>query len=460
MRKTLLFAVLVIVSWGCSSDEKLPQKTTGPAETISPPIRAVGPDVVGPGQTHTFTSGGASSSLGDPVEYRFDFDAGGAHDYTTWTRSSLAQKSWASGGIKTILVQARCEIHTDKVSEWSISKLVEIGGGPNTEITGAINTYFIGGNKFTEVLNLSDAVPDTVPYGSWIKVLYDGIPSAQGDSLCADDINECLQYQMNYTWTSERRPGQENTIAWRPFDPEDTNPDGVSDSTTMNVGSVSYTVRARSTDQFSRSDTSAAEIHVVGNFPPTLDSQSVTDHGGSPIADGDTIVWDWWDPANAPDTVDVITNPNDPQVVKTFYFVVHATGHDHPKEMSGSGVKGWKYSFKEVGSNPPVFEDFSSRAGDFVDGSTVNVLSDTVSVTFRHSLVGDPGGADLLANLPPYLNKEYEYAVMGRDASILERFDQKMYYEGGIRTVNSYNTAEFGRWTAERQRRFFLKFVN
>jgi hypothetical protein len=363
-------------------------------------------------------------------------------------------------GSKVVSVQARCAIHTAVVSDWSDSLLVDVGLGPDTEITSVINTYFIGPSEVSEIVNYTDGIPDTVPYGSWIKIFYNGIPTTKGVNECPDTVNKCLEYQINYTRTSVRQPPEwDFTSTWYPFDPEDSNPNGVSDSTTMNMGSVEYTIRARSTDQFDRSDATPPEFEIIGNFDPTLDNQSLENYDGTVIGEGDTIFWDWWNPANyngsIADTLDV-SDPADIKAVKKFYFVVHATGHDHPKEPVGSGVKSWKYTFLQVGSNPPVFEDFGSRAGDFVDAIVLDVLSDTASVTFRYSLTDDPGGAIAL-NDADFLDKEYESSITGRDLSILDRFDQYMFLSGGLLLVGSYNTADVGRQTDEGRQRFYLR---
>jgi len=456
----LLVAALLAAAFlvGCSEDES-PPIIIGNDETIETPVRPGGPDVVATGAQSSFTTGGARSTATNPddhpIEYRFDFDADGTHDYSAWTNAKIALKAWSTLGLKKVRAQARCQIHTDKVSEWSLGRLVEVGLGPNTEITGVISTYFIGGTEHVEALVLTDGIPDTVPYGSWIKVLYRGVASPQGDSLCNDPTNKCLWYQKNYTWVSVRDPDNPRTIAWRPPETEDNNLFGVEDSTSMNIGSLQYTFRTRAYDQFDRADQTPAEVEIVGNFPPILDTQSIENHDGTAVADGDTVLWDWWHPANEPDTIDAFNN----EVVRKFYFVVKATGHDDPREAN-FGVKSWKYSFLLAGSNPDTFAVLGSRAGDFVDGYTVDELADTAMVTFRYSFTGDPGGANVRANLPDYLNKEYIYSVTGRDLSMLDRFDQRMYILGASWLMNSFNTAAYGRWTERREQRFFLKLVD
>lgn len=462
MRRIGMLALVTSFVWGCSGDDT-PPPPMGNTEVVSTPIAPIGPDIVTPNVQETYLTGNALSSLGHPVEYRFDFDADGNGDITSWGVSSVASKSWPTTGLVNVKSQARCEIHPEIISEWSEAKQVEVGLGPETEITRVENTYFVGGSKVVDVILFNDGVPDTVPYDSWITLFYTGIPSPQGDSLCFDQTNRCLKYQVNYTWESIRNPMIMNTIAWRPFDPEDTNPAGVSDTTTMNIGSVEYTLRARSVDQFMRPDATPPEIEIIGNFDPTLDDLSIENYDATVVGEGDTVVWDWWNPANfkgaVQDTLDQ-TDPLDPVVVKRFYFVVGGSGHDHPKEADGAGVKSWSYSFEEVGSSPPVFKTFARSSRGFVDGVTVDVLSDTAWVEFTYKHNTDPGGTEEL-NKPTsaFLDKEYEYVLMGRDLSVLDKFDQYIFYGGAKNLLNSYSTGDFARRTGELQQRFFLKLM-
>ena len=457
MRSIVFCVALILAMAGCSSEEAPPEQMQGTTETVSAPVRPSGPSVVSVGVSNTFTSGGALSTEGHPVEYQFDLNADGGGNLTAWTRSSLTMITWAVPGVAVLRVRARCEVHPSVESEWSLTKSVEIGLGPDTELTSVINRYFVGGQEMTRIIDVTDSEPDTVPYNSWIQLYYRGIPSTQGDSLCADEINECLRYQVNYSWESVRNPGIVNTIAWRPFDPSDTDLTSDIDSASVNIGTVEYILRARTVDQFDRSDMSPAEIEIVGNFPPSLDTQAIIDQDGATVAEADTVVWDWWQPANAPDTIDTSVT-TEVIVVKRFYFVARATGHDHPMDPP-EGIQSWLYRFLRVGSNPPVYESFRSRAGQFVDTDTANLLSDTVSVEFRYSDSADPGGASILANLPDYLNRDYEYSVVGRDLSVVDRFNQYMWVDGGQIQLNSYFAAPYARWTSEGLRRFHLKLV-
>ena len=113
-----------------------------------------------------------------------------------------------------------------------------------------------------------------------------------------------------------------------------------------------------------------------------------------------------------------------------------------------------------VGSNPPEYVSFGHAGGGFFDGTMVNVLSDTVQVTFRYDPVTDPGGSILLGGTQGQIfGREYECSVMGRDLSEFDRFDQEMSYSGALVVLNSYNTAQYGRWTGELKQRFFLELT-
>jgi hypothetical protein len=427
----------------------------GSSEVVTSPVRPSGPAFTAPAVEYTYTSGGATSSEGHPIEYRFDFDADGVHVYTPWGRSSLARNTWAAMGSWTVTAQARCELHPSVTSELSLSTLVEVGLGPDTDITAVINTYFINAVKFTRSIDFTDGTPDTVPYRSWITLYYTGNPSPAGEEVCADVVDKCLLFQARYEWQSAST-GRSDVDRWRPADGED-NIDGVTDSTTINAGSAEYTFSARALDYFDRVDATPAQVDIVANFDPTLDSFELVNYDGTTIAAGDTMWWDWVSPANlttgqALDTLD-FADPTDPDVVKTFYFDIKAAGHDHPFERAGSGVKSWLYSFLNLGVSPATTHSFG-RAGVFVDGVSVNVLDERAEVTFRYSLAD--GSASALANLPSWVDTEFEISITGRDLDLQDIFDQRMVIEKSKVLLNRYNAGELGRRTAEGKQRFHI----
>jgi len=96
-------------------------------ETISAPSTPSGPLVGLPGLSYTFSAGGSSSNLGHPLEYRFDWGDG---NYSSWSSSPSAPKSWASAGIYEVKAQARCSHHPSVTSDWSPGLSVTISPPP------------------------------------------------------------------------------------------------------------------------------------------------------------------------------------------------------------------------------------------------------------------------------------------------------------------------------------------
>ncbi len=88
-----------------------------PEETITKPGTPTGEINPVEDVSYTYTTSGATSSLGHtPIEYQFDWDASGAHDFSTWSTSTSAGHSWSSTGERQITVTARCQTHTDKTN--------------------------------------------------------------------------------------------------------------------------------------------------------------------------------------------------------------------------------------------------------------------------------------------------------------------------------------------------------
>ena len=94
-----------------------------------------GPTLLNIGESGTYSTN-ATDPDGDQVQYRFDWDADGSHDYSDW--SSLVpsgttvsmDNSWSNGGTYVIKAQARDEYN--KTSDWSNGLSVSINNPPNT----------------------------------------------------------------------------------------------------------------------------------------------------------------------------------------------------------------------------------------------------------------------------------------------------------------------------------------
>jgi hypothetical protein len=123
-----------------------------PEETVSTPDTPTGPSTGEIGQSLTFSTGGASSSMGHSLHYRFDWGDG---TYSSWSSSTSASHSWSSAGTRTVRAQARCATHTSVTSSWSgehpVSFDVETVStpdtptGPSTGEIGQSLTFSTGG---------------------------------------------------------------------------------------------------------------------------------------------------------------------------------------------------------------------------------------------------------------------------------------------------------------------------
>ncbi len=319
---------------------------------------------------------------------------------------------------------------------------------PDTDILQVLNTYVVDGNTYQRWIDFEDAAPDTVPYRSWITLFYKGWDSPYDSILCVDGLNKCIKYQVSYLRESARYPYAQARSAWLPQNGEDNNLMGIEDSTSMNIGSVEYTINVRSLDEHEKNDGTPASVMIIGNYDPVLDSFGIEDHLGNIAMDGDTLTWNWWKPVNS-DTV--VGEGPDMHYEKQFYFVIGASGHDHPDEW-GSGVKSWYYTFVDIQGNPQHF----AHSGSWHSGVTINALSDTMKFTFDYPL-SDPMGDQIY--LPEWINKTYDVSMMGRDTETGDYFDQYMFVDSNKELINSYPTALLGRWTQEETMRFHFRIV-
>jgi hypothetical protein len=158
--------------WGVSSLESIlfPTFITGPSS----------------GQVNTaysYTTGGASSTVGHPIQYEIDWGDGTTSGWLGVGVTS-ATKTWAVGGGYALHSRARCAIHPDLVSKWSKEFIVMIESvSPPSVLTGpaagqpnTTYTYITGGS----VSSLGHAVQYIFYWGdgtdsNWLPV---GVTSA------------------------------------------------------------------------------------------------------------------------------------------------------------------------------------------------------------------------------------------------------------------------------------------
>ena len=122
----LFVGCALLVLAGCSEDEK------AIGEAVSRPDTPVGLNTVYCLELVEYVSGGAQSTQGHAVEYRFDLDSGGIHDYTSWNPVATATAEWPDTGRYEVRAQARCATHNEILSPWSSGTIVAVIEPPVT----------------------------------------------------------------------------------------------------------------------------------------------------------------------------------------------------------------------------------------------------------------------------------------------------------------------------------------
>ena len=158
---TYYFAVTAYDSYGGESvnSAEVAYTPVPPPETVSTPFAASGPTNGTAGELYTFTTGGAVSSVGDPVQYQFFWSDGTASGWLSAGTNS-ASKAWPTPGTYSdIRVQARCATHPSVESPLSGAVAIVIAAspaetvstpfapvGPANGVAGAAYTYATGGS--------------------------------------------------------------------------------------------------------------------------------------------------------------------------------------------------------------------------------------------------------------------------------------------------------------------------
>lgn len=434
---------------GCGTEEA-PPPPVGVTEVVTVPIAPSGQEDPNKYDTVTYRTGGAASSLDHPLEYRLDLDSGGPGDFTDWSPADTFLVTWRSSGGRVVRAQARCSIHKSAESEWSDGVIVRVGTVPATEIIRVTNRYWVDGSKSEVDVDFADGVPDTVPYGSWITVYFQGVDSTVDDN-CPDLSNNCWRYQMRHDWFSPRDASMFGQTPWLPVEGQDTDLASVVDSMSMNIGTVNYTVHARVQIVFGTADPDPPSFEIAGNFPPSLDDFYLEDPRGNAMADGDTIILNWWEPEDS----SLFVRGTQLMKRKTFFFVVRASGHDDPRDAS-DGLS-WRYRFPFV--DDPSQEARFARSGAWVDGVTTEALCDTHRYTAEYPESDVRGDAIFIDRPPSWQDRSLDFLIKARDLPTSTYFEQIVIVEGVPRTMNFYITDSSTIETTQRQLRFHIKLV-
>ena len=95
-------------------------------ETVSTPNVLGGPTSGIPRKSYSYRTGGSTSSLGNRVQYQFDWNGDGGTDLSTWG-SATRSKAWTAAGTHNVRARARSAVYKEVVSGWLGSLSVTIG---------------------------------------------------------------------------------------------------------------------------------------------------------------------------------------------------------------------------------------------------------------------------------------------------------------------------------------------
>ncbi len=276
------------------------------------------------------------------------------------------------------------------------------------------------------------------------------------------DPNKCIEFQFGYKRISSRVNGSTALSGWLPRnDFHDTDEFSASDSNTVNIGSLEYEIQVRSVDENQKPDVTFESVDIVGNFDPTLDTYDIADHFGNTLdlSVVDTLTWNWTQAWK--DTFEFDPDTGQGSLIKVFRWWVLATGHDHPWDPDGSGVKSWRYFiFTDFGGPDQQFRPLARAGETWVDGLSLDVLNDGFQITFRYADTDSATIDAIFAGLPDYFGQDLTVILVGRDTEVDEpSFDQFVFLNGVKELVNSFPTASFGRYTREVMYTFHFRMV-
>ena len=357
---------------------------------------------------------------------------------------------------------------SDIISGEGVCRIV-INHDPDTEILygDCFYTPLSTGTPESLRVYFDDAIPDTLPYNSLLRMRYRGWDDA-GDEL-ANDPPLPIRFQFAYhRWAIDETGAQVafKQSPWYPLKtPEDTNPnadveddDRDVDSTTMRVGTFNYRFLARSFDEQNRPDGSPAIVTFTGNFPPRIDSVRVgfvdQRFGNFHVATMDTLRIGWTGlPFSSrgdtlcPYNITVITAAG--LLTKSFKFVIRARGHDDRRDPAGAGIKGWRYYVSD-----PEEDRLYYKEGEWQFDRALNELDQeiqfSITVPWKRTAGEIAAQTDsILANPPLFLGQQ-SYTVIGGDVRDTETFFEgirgispKFDSEGNVIPANNWITNEY-----------------
>jgi hypothetical protein len=300
-----------------------------------------------------------------------------------------------------------------------------------TRIDSAICTYTDGSGIDTFMIlgydDLHDAIPDTFPYSSELRIYMSGWhksrPSALGETWAAPIIP---RYRYKRWGPHDSDIFQ---TPWYPLDIDETCWDCAtgSDYMTMSMGPFNYEFIARAYDESGQKDATPDTIYFKGNFQPSIDTVIVgydSIPGGEiefvPIGPGDTLFFGIDGAQQVRENV-VTAFHVEPWfdalhtlIGYQFWYrcFINATGHDDPRDPTGSGIKAWQVFYQMV-------------YYDWLENHPLNSLMH--ESIFKLYLPYDPLNPDTMYSViddPPDWAGEQKVTIKGADLRSTDTFEE------------------------------------
>jgi uncharacterized repeat protein (TIGR02543 family) len=200
-------------------------------ETVNTPNVLTGPTSGLEGSSYFYTTGGSTSSLGNPVQYEFDWKGDASTTLSAWG-SATQSHIYTAAGTYNVRARARSTVNTSAVSNWSGSLSVAISGstasGSTASCTVTTNPpglqITVDGSTYTAPQSFSWAsgsshtisVASPQPGASGVRYVYafwsDGGGQSHTITAPASSTTYTASYSTHYSLTTSVNPTGGGTV--------------------------------------------------------------------------------------------------------------------------------------------------------------------------------------------------------------------------------------------------------
>jgi hypothetical protein len=379
--------------------DPVPGSITGSiTETVSLPNVLRGQTAGNVGTPYTYTTGGSTSNLGDPVQYFFDWGDQKNSDWLS-TGTTQASHAWSSAGTYNIKVQARCATHPSILSTWLTPLAVTIASSSSTSnpspsdgATGVLT------NPILSWSGPADADSYDVHFGT------SSPPPKVGNTTGTTYFQYGLSNSTLYYWQIAPKNNSNNLTPgsiWsfttgsvdcaKPGEPSNPTPPngatGVSTNPTLSWSACS--------------DTDSYDIYVgtSSNNQPFVGNNTNTSYVLSGLSSGSNYYWK------------VVAKNNCGKATASDWFAwTFTTGSGSASNISISltspnGAEDWK-----TGTTQTIRWSYTGNPGNYVKIELLKGEVVSRTIAYRTS-IGSNGSGSYSWKIPPFQSKGSDYKI-------------------------------------------------